>query len=135
MLLVAEQTDRMQQGLAVQVVGYKKGGGSGGGGDEDDDVLPSSADLGAMNPPVQPGYEKDDSTIAWTRQNDEIGASGAAYYQALVALRDAAAATVGRGRLSGHRVPALLASLPFDDKRSASEDALLVERLVQQMLG
>jgi pyrrolidone-carboxylate peptidase len=128
-LLVAEQQDRMQQGFALQAVGYTHNGATDGGarGDEEDTVLPATADLARLNPLVRPAYKADDAALVWTRDNAEIGASGAAYYQTLLALRDA---TAGAGA-----PPALLASLPFDDERAAADDAKLIDQLVARMLG
>ena len=73
-----------------------------------------------------PDAKGGDAQLIWTRDNAEIGASGDAYYMTLKALHACSA--------SAHAVPALLASLPFEDRRSAKEDAALVEGVVERML-
>ena len=122
-LLVAEQTDRLQQGLALQVVGYTAPAGGGGGGDEDELVLPSTADLGRLNPSVAAPSRQDDAQVAWTRQNADFGPTVPGYYATLQALHNLS-----------RPVPALLASLPFGDERSPTEDAQLIERVASMML-
>lgn len=128
-LLVAEQEGRLQRGLALQTVAYKRGSGArgiGAAGDEDEDVLPTTADLSKESMNADPDAKGGDAQLIWTRDNAEIGASGDAYYMTLKALHACSA--------SAHAVPALLASLPFEDRRSAKEDAALVEGVVERML-
>ena len=138
-LLVAEQHDRFfDKMMAVQVVAYTRGGPQ---GDESDIVLPSTANLGKLNPnpdrprahtpPAQDGltWSVDDAALTWSRQNADFGFTGEAYYQTLVAL--------GNVTLTTHEPPppTLLTALPYADKRSVADDAKLVAQLVEQMMA
>ena len=113
-LIVAEQQDRMQKGLALQAVAYT----TQKNGDEDDLVLPAPADFSSLslNAPVAAG---DDASLVWTRDNAQIGDAGDAFYGVV-----AAGVEVG-----------LLMTLPYDDDRSPADDAALVDDVAGRLLG
>ena len=111
-LLVAEQSERLQHGMALQAVGYARAKSD---GDEADDVLPSTAHLRTLNP--SPRASKVDTARTWTRDNSDFGTAGATYYQTLQTLRNISAAAGARD------TRALMASLPFADSRPVAEDA------------
>ena len=98
------------------------GAGASVAGDEDDVVLPSTVNMGRLNPDTK---AHGDTSLMWTRDNADFGGGSGAYYKTLVALRNLTAAP---------RVAALLASLPYGDERSTADDAKIVEGLVGMVL-
>ena len=88
----------------------------------DDVVLPSTVNMGRLNPDTKAHGE---TSLMWTRDNADFGGGGGAYYKTLAALRNLTAAP---------RVAALLASLPYGDERSTADDAKIVEGVVAMVL-
>ena len=104
--------------VALQAVGYEHHSD----GDEDDVVLPSTVNMGRLNPDTKAHGE---TSLMWTRDNADFGGGSGAYFKTLVALRNLTAAP---------RVAALLASLPYGDERSTADDAKIVEGVVGMVL-
>ena len=133
MLHVAEQTNRLQDGLALQSIGYRSRYRN-LQGDEDDDVLPSTVDLGK----VRVGSTEGDPSRAlalqqqrrqrrqlgqqlqlqlrWTRDNSEVDSTpGSAYFNTLGAAVAVSVKAPGvAGGTAGQSPPkVLLVMLPY----------------------
>ena len=121
-LIVAEQEDRMSQGLTLQAVGYKTD-------DVHNAVLPATIHFNTINPTPMPNYGKDNASLTWVRDSG-LGNSGKSFYNALVAMHNASASC----NTSCGTIAALLATLPENDDRSTAADAELVEKIAALML-
>ena len=119
-LIVAEQEDRMSQGLTLQAVGYKTD-------DVNNAVLPATIPFQSINPNPMPNYVKDTASLTWVRDSG-LRNSGKSFYNALVALHNASASC------NTCAIAALLATLPENDDRSTAVDAELVEKVAALML-
>jgi pyrrolidone-carboxylate peptidase len=83
---VAVQQDRMQKGVALQAVAYRTKRGA--QGDEGDIVVPSTANLQALNPPSVVGTgDEQKAKLTWARDNSELnGLFGDTYFDTLSAV-------------------------------------------------
>lgn len=123
-LIVAEQENRMVQGLTLQAVGYKTDDMG------NDAVLPSTLRFDRFNPALMPLFDKDDAALAWCRDSG-IGNAGKSFFNLLVAIHNNSLLIT-----ANHNAPlALLATLPEDDNRSTAADAVLVKTLASLMLS
>ena len=120
LLIVAEQEDRMAQGLTLQAVGYKTD-------DVNNAVLPATINFNTFNPTVMPNYVQDTAAFTWVRDSG-LGNAGKSFYNSLLAIHNISS------RSSNSSIAALLATLPDNDNRSTSVDAKLVEKVAALML-
>jgi pyrrolidone-carboxylate peptidase len=120
LLIVAEQEDRMAQGLTLQAVGYKTD-------DVNNAVLPATINFNTFNPTVMPNYVRDTAAFTWVRDSG-LGNAGKSFYNSLLAIHNISS------RSSNSSSAALLATLPDNDNRSTSVDAKLVEKVAALML-